>query len=120
MLALKTDMLRSNTRTENPMITQKELETCDLTHRHAGNGWVMVQDLDKEYCRISGQGAKEFGNRAYLAAKSCLTPTELFVEEKKIRPPIPTHLIDPLKKLREELKSGSLKVVSTHIKKHYA
>lgn len=35
------------------MITQKQMETMDITHHHAGNGYAVCQGLDKDYVRLT-------------------------------------------------------------------
>lgn len=104
--------------TKGIMITQKQLETHDLTHRHAGNGYAMVQDLDSEYCRISLYG-KNLGSRAHLAAKSQLEITRRPIEADGpvVDIKIPAEILEPLQKLRDEIRCGNLVIVQTHIKK---
>lgn len=101
------------------MTTKKQLETYDLTHRHGGNGWAMCQDLDGEYCRVTSYANGQLGSQAFLAAKSQLSITRRPVEPNG--PPVdillPETIIEPLSKLRSELRLGGLIVVGARIRK---
>lgn len=105
------------------MITEKELKECELVHDHGGIGWVMVENLDKDYCRVSGMSDKEVGTQAFLAWKKKLKPMKYPVD--KLNPNAPTgpillkhkpaKALDALTAMRNALLSGSKKVVQTHI-----
>lgn len=105
------------------MITEKELKECELVHDHGGIGWVMVENLDSEYCRIAGLSKTDVGNQAFLAWKKKLKPMEYPVN--KMDPDAPTGTIflrhkepkalDALTTLRNALLSGTKKVVASRI-----
>jgi hypothetical protein len=99
------------------MITDKELKEYEVTHDHGGNGFVMVENLDEEYCRISGVSNKDVDNRAYLAWKKKLRVSE-HREDKDSplqRKRIPIAALDKVCQLRNALLAGTKKVVQTHI-----
>jgi hypothetical protein len=98
-------------------ITKDQLENCDLTHRHAGNGWTMVQDIDATHCRVAfvpkvpEQG--QFGGRAFLAHKDMLEATIIGDKFWPVKP----EYMEAIVALRGKLASGELVVRSTHVVK---
>lgn len=100
------------------MITEKELKECELVHDHGGIGWVMVENLDSEWCRITGLSLDAVGKQAFLAWKKKLHPMTKVVNDVRItcyvrdRDP---RALDALTAMRNALLSGTKKVVATHI-----
>lgn len=106
-------------------ITQQQLETCDLTHVHGGNGFVMVEDLDKEYCRVAACGAGRLGYLVMIAAKDRLSasPVKEWDESSKAYVltgkllAIPPTLMPELAEIRNGIRSGKLKVERNRVVK---
>lgn len=104
-------------KTNTPNIPKKdELERFELTHRHAGNGHYMVEDIDRDYCRVTPFD-NTFLRRAFLAAK-----TQLSVYKKKNETTgieeavqIPEDMLYKLQVLRNEIKIGHKIVRETRI-----
>ena len=90
------------------MITEHQMKTKELTHRHGGNGWVVCQKLDKDYVRVTPVDGKEHGKRAYLAAVSCLSVWE---HQKHMTDEVVANVAS----LRDKIESGKLKVKETRI-----
>lgn len=103
-----------------------ELTEYELTHFHGGNGFAMVEDIDKEYARVCRLGTPI--TQAFLAAKSQLsvvTMSKGVDKEKKQLPPEPWTLayssrmdegfMPELAKVRAGIKQGKLKVEASHI-----
>lgn len=92
------------------MITEKQMQVNDITHRYGGNGWAVCQKLDNDYVRLTPVMADPFGKEAVLAATSCLSvsphPKELDGEK-----------IEKLAELRKKIESGKLKVVFQRVVK---
>lgn len=107
------------------MITTKQLKECDLTHKHGDNGFVMVEDLDKEYCRVVTHSAGKLDGLVRLAAKDRLTvsPKRVYVEETGMwvttdKPMvIPDELLPKLTEIRTGITSGKLKVEKNRVVK---
>lgn len=106
-------------------ITQQQLETCDLTYVHGGSGFVMVEDLDKEYCRVSMCGKRGIGPIVYLAAKDRLnaSPGRVFDEQRQLwvstgrDMPIESSAMPKLTEIRTGIRSGKLKVEKNRVVK---
>lgn len=99
------------------MITESELKQYELTHDHGGNSWVMVENFDDEYCRVSGVSSKDVDDRAYLAWKKKLKVSE-YREDKEgplLKKKISPEAMDEVCNLRNALRAGTKKVVQTHI-----
>lgn len=107
------------------MITTKQLMECDLTHKHSGNGFVMVQDLDKEYCRVSMCGKHGLGPIVYLAAKDRLSVSPERVMDDKTKTwaatgkdmQIVAGVLPKLNEIRTGIISGKLKVEKNRVVK---
>lgn len=104
------------------MITEKQMKTCDVTHRHGGNCFAVVQKLDDEYVRLTPAAGDERFKRAFLAATSLLTVTEVRITAPKTGKLISVEprLLEPdiaeeLAEVRSGIESGKLKVVATRI-----
>jgi len=100
-------------------LTKNQLNNYELNHAHSGNGYFMLEDLGKDYCRVvEARASSEFGTRGFLVAKDRLT---VFKKPSKADPkvmldvPIHDDLAEPLKQLRADIKSGKLAVFSSHI-----
>lgn len=91
------------------MITEHQMQTCDLTHRHGGNGWAVCQKLDKDYVRLTPVSGDDAMKRAFLAATSCLTVSPHQGHMKDV--------IGDIAALRGKIESGKLKVRDTRIVK---
>ncbi len=111
-------------------ITMEELETCELTHRHAGNNYFMVEDLGGEYCRISGIGDYKAGRigRAFMVWKRLLSPTRMpakpgdeptivTIEDRANRHPGFRDFQEALETTRAAIKAGTVFCVETHLQK---
>lgn len=104
------------------MITTKQLNECDLTHKYGGNGFVMVEDLDKEYCRVTEQGTIGPASLILLAAKSLLSPTVVIYTDtdgvKQSRQEgIYSGQLHKLTEIRTGITSGKLKVEKNRVVK---
>lgn len=97
-----------------PNIPKKdELERFELTHRHAGNGYYMVEDIDRDYCRVTPFDK----TRAFLAAKNRLSVYKKKNEATGIEEAvqIPEDMLYKLQVLRNEIKIGHKIVRETRI-----
>lgn len=87
----------------------EDLENWTLDHV-SGGPWVMVENLDYEYCRVAGLDmvSGDVGDQAFLAwkprLKRCTT---------KIGGPIPEHAKAKLEQLREEIRIGRIVIENT-------
>lgn len=98
------------------LLTKHQLENFELNHAKAGNGYIMCEDIDSEYCRLTEHRAGErFGARAFLAAKSQLSVMRVVKDKVSVDIKIHPDLVEPVKKLRADFKSGKLAAFSTHI-----
>lgn len=105
------------------MITNVELTEYELDHRHGGMGWVMVQDIDSEFCRIAATGGsvtKRVGRQAFLAAKSLLTVSLKREDPKEKDSPmvacrIPEDILPDLAEVRRGIKSGKIVIKDSHM-----
>ncbi len=98
--------------------TKDQLLNFELNHKHAGNGLYMCEDIDDEYCRCTEMTAvSAFGSRAFLTAKDRLSVSQTFKKGEKTKEDVrvPDALVEPLKTLRAEMKSGKLASFHTHI-----
>ena len=85
-------------------ITKEQLLNFELSHRHGGNGYVMCEDIDEDYCRVTpAHASDDWGTLAYLASKAHMSP---FKE---------AEISEELVQLRADFKSGKLAAFSTHI-----
>lgn len=104
-------------------VTKSDLLTKDLTHRYGGNGWMMIEDIDAEYCRITMAGPISLGGfQAFLAWKPCLSVSRQRKDFKDPASPIVDVEISPdtfdqVQKLRAELKAGNYRIESTRLVK---
>lgn len=91
------------------MITKQEMETMTLEHRHGGNGWVMIEDVDSEYARVVAAGAGlHLGHIVYLAAKDRLS---LGYKSEAIS----SELRPEVDKLRKGIRAGQLQVQKNRV-----
>lgn len=92
----------------------KELEQFELHHDHAGNGWIMVENIDEEFCRVVSAGRGQLSPQAYLAWKPKL---KIQMQQDKVTPqPIRDDVKPAVMALRAEIKAGEKEVVGTWIK----
>lgn len=104
-------------------VTKSDLLTKDLTHRYGGNGWMMIEDIDTEYCRITMAGPIDLGRfQAFMAWKPCLSVSRRrkdFQDPKSeiIDVKISPETFDQVQKLRAELKAGNYRIESTRLVK---
>ncbi len=99
-------------------LTQDQLENYELSHRHGGNGYVMCEDIDGDYCRVTPVHTEPttFGTRAFLASKAHMAVFQRPVPEtnQMVDIAISDEVAGLLKLLRQDFKSGKLGVFSTH------
>lgn len=89
-------------------ITKNDLLTKELTHKYAGNGWMMIEDIDNEYCRITLAGPVSLHRfQAFIAWKPILTAGI----------PIVPETFDQVQKLRAEIKAGNYRIKETRLVK---
>lgn len=106
----------NDTKTMQSQPTKEQLEKFELTHRHAGNGQFMVEDIDDNYCRVTPLD-QTFLSRAFLAAKTQLSVfkkknDDTGVEEEVL---IPEDMLHRLQIVRNEIKIGHKVVRDTRI-----
>ena len=88
-------------------ITPAELNTMLLSHFGGGGyGWVMVEDIDREFCRIGGFAKGLMPSQAFLVWKPKLKAVQ----------PLEIEVLELATQLRADIESGKKKVVDTHIK----
>ena len=93
-------------------ITKNDLLTKDLTHKYGGNGYMMIEDIDSEYCRITMSGPISLHRfQAFMAWKPCLSVSRQQKDFKDPESPIVDVEISPetfdqVQKLRAEIKAG--------------
>ena len=104
-------------------LTNEELN-YELTHKHGGNGYVIVQVLDDNFCRVATYcsfGPTPFvGKQAFLAFGNMLSRFQVKKDPKIKDSPmvdalIPENVIQELSTLRKQIKSGQKVIISTHI-----
>lgn len=79
------------------------LENWTLEHV-CGGPWVMIEDLDSEYCRVTGIDKRgDIGDQAFLAWKPRLKKCET-----EIGGPIPETAKVRLEELRNEIRTGKV------------
>lgn len=84
------------------------LMDVQVTHSRGGNGWLVVQRLGNEYCKVVQFGVDpkpEIDSRCFLAWKKLLTPSG----------DIPPQIQPLLDTLRHEIKSGQKAIRDTRI-----
>lgn len=104
-------------------MTKSELSNHQLVHEHGGNGFVMVQDVDAEYCRLAfaGPKSKTVGRQAFLAWKKKLSIEEGYIDPKqpalgRIKLKIADELKPDLEQVRAGITNGSIRIVETHMR----
>lgn len=93
-----------------PKLSKQDLINFQLTHRHGGNGWVMIEDIDKEYCRVIDCFACPETARGFLAWKPTLS-IEMTVATKdkpSIPRPIPEERRAAIDDWRAKIISGKV------------
>lgn len=96
------------------MPTNEELEQFEMRHAHGGTGWIMVENIDEEFCHVVSAGRGQISPRAFLAWKPKL---KVHVQEDKVTPqPIRDDVKPAVLELRKEIKAGRKKVVETYIR----
>jgi len=89
-------------------LPQEDLLDWQLEHSKGGGPWVMLQDMDPEYCRLVDLNKDgDIGSQAFLAWKPMLSRSTFGM--------IPETAKAKLNEAREEIKSGVLRIVQTHI-----
>lgn len=96
-------------------ITKEQLESYELNHQHAGNGWMMVEDIDDDWCRVVSSSL----NQAFLVWKKKISISK--IRERYDDPESPMvdvkiregHVKKQLMELRKKIKSGQTTVVNT-------
>jgi hypothetical protein len=109
------------------LMNEKEIEKMkdyDLTHDHAGNGWVVLQVLEGNFYKVAPIAKGEIQMRAFLAWGGKLSPTLQNKDPrdpKSVREPVPIvgQMRDHLYNLREQIKTGKIKIKETHLKGTY-
>ncbi len=94
-------------------------------HRYAGGSWAIVDTQPNEFVRAISVGPREIGKRVYLMWKKIIKPDTRQervpntdpVEWKVVDAMIPEECKPMLAQLRSDLKSGSKKIVYSHIVK---
>jgi len=96
-------------------LTHDQLHNFVLSHSRGGNGWVMFENIDREYCRVGP--VTSHPEQVFLAWKPLLT-VELTKDPQTgqlTECQIPDELLLKVKEIRDKIKSGKLAVVSSHI-----
>lgn len=80
----------------------------DFTHKHAGNGWAIIQNLGDNNYRVVAIGRNSLAKQAFVAWGKKLEITRKPKVEKG--PELPVRLegeiLEAVKALRSDLKSG--------------
>lgn len=98
------------------MITPNELREFELEHFHGGVGWVMVEDVDAEYCRVAPVSKGDVQYRAFLAAKDRLKVwVRIDQYGKPYRSKITNGAALAVSAMREGIRSGNLLVEQSHV-----
>jgi len=106
---------------KNPPLSASELADYELTHDHAGNGWVMVADYPEyDCCHVTMTGARPANGQVFLAWKPKLTISQSRTNHKDLTSPlvnvrIDNHTLPDLIRLRKALQEGRMEIVNTRI-----
>lgn len=94
--------------------SDQELEQFEMRHDHAGNGLIMVENIDEEFCRMVSAGRGTFDPQAFLAWKPKL---RVGLQEDRLTPqPIRDDVKPAILELREDIKAGRKRIVNTWIR----
>jgi hypothetical protein len=100
-----------------PKLKHKDLMDYELMHDHGGGPWVMVEDCDSEYCRLTDPGQTR-PTRAFLAWKQKLQlrfQMETDEDGNKTAVAVKRKPNPQLDEVREGIASGQLLVKDTRI-----
>lgn len=89
------------------MIPLKDLKEFQLKHCYARGCWGLVEDVDKDFCRIVflHPHGSSFGDEVLLARKSTLSVVKVG------DPPKPVPITAECRELRRMIADGRIKVV---------
>lgn len=102
-----------------------DLNKFVLTHSggKGGNGWVIVEECQKpntDMVRVAMVGKDGIGKQAFLAWRNLLSiemvKKDPMLDKSPLIPhTIPTSVMDQLSDLRQAIRDGTKKIISTHI-----
>ena len=97
-------------------------DNYELTHKHGGDGLVIVQELGDDMCRVAFVDRKGIGSRAFLAWKKLLSPALRSPGKNAngdwkppVKQPLNPEQIAARDGLKQDLKTGRLVVRCQHI-----
>lgn len=102
-------------------LTKQDLN-YELTHRHAGNGWAIVEMMSDNYCRVASVpfGKERARVQAFLAcgdimerSKKRIDPADKNSPEVEVM--LGEDIVSKLNPIRNDIKRGKMKVVSSWI-----
>lgn len=108
----------------NSTLTEADLLNFELSHWRndfSSDGWVMVENLDGEYCRIARVGgslSKMVERRAFLAYKRFLSVSERRMDgpdSPLVKIPISDDVKADLQFVREGIQNGTMVINCTRI-----
>lgn len=97
-------------------MTKAQLENYELTHAHAGNGFVLLEDIDNRYARIL-ENYPSGTPQAFLAYKKKLSVSQKNEDGMMADVPIKAGKRSELDVLRKAIRDGELVVRDTRIVK---
>lgn len=97
-------------------ITPEELSDYELEHVNGGIGYMMVQDIDAEYCRIAMSGPGSI-TTVVMAAKSRLSVAMRVdpVTKERFRSKLNPTEKDKIKQFNEAMQEGRICVVEQRV-----
>lgn len=98
-------------------MTKAQLENYELTHAHAGNGFVLLEDIDSRYARIL-EAYPSGTPQAFLAYKKKLSVSQQKEKDGTwVDVPIKADKRSEFDALRKAIRDGELVVKDTRIVK---
>lgn len=94
------------------MNTTTEQLTNSFLHRYAGNGWIVIENYEDDWCRVANffrdrTGNWKIGSQCFLVWSKLLS----------VEAPIHRDLVDEINGIRDKLKSGEYVVKNTRLEK---